>query len=97
MARRYGRNFLIAGGKGLSTSKTLPQLRLAYEQGKIKTRTEVSRDGDRLDILAGRYYGDASKWWVIAALSGIGWSLQVPPGTRLIIPLDMQQIKGYVG
>jgi hypothetical protein len=27
-------------------------------------------------------------WWVIAAASGIGWGMQVPPGVILKIPTE---------
>ena len=51
---------------------------------------------ERLDVLAGKIYGDGGYWWIIAAASGIGWSLQVPPGTRLKIPTKLEQILSLV-
>jgi hypothetical protein len=45
-------------------------------------------EGERLDSLAGTVYGDASLWWIIASASGIGWGMQVPPGTLIFIPND---------
>jgi nucleoid-associated protein YgaU len=52
----------------------------------------ISKPGQRLDILAGKLYGDSSLWWVIAAASGIGWGLQIPGGTVLTVPTDISQI-----
>jgi hypothetical protein len=52
---------------------------------------------ERLDIIAGELYGDASLWWIIAAASGIGWGMQCPPGTVLDIPTKIEQITRLVG
>lgn len=48
--------------------------------------TVVLTEEQRLDIISGQKYGDARYWWVIAIASGIGYGLQVPPGTVLVIP-----------
>jgi len=66
------------------------------QQGRISVREHVLKEGERLDTLAGRTYGDARLWWLIAAASGIGWGLQVPPGTQLFIPTDLRQLSGVV-
>ena len=65
--------------------------------GAVKTKVEALQEGERLDIVAFREYKDASLWWIIAAASGIGWGLQVPPGVRLVIPLDPGPILDAVG
>jgi hypothetical protein len=52
----------------------------------------VLQEGERFDIIAGEVYGDGRLWWIIAAASGIGWFLQVPPGTRINVPVSMDQI-----
>ena len=47
----------------------------------------VTRDGDRFDTLAHRYYKDVSKWWIIAKANNlVNGSTFIPPGTNLIIP-----------
>ncbi len=41
--------------------------------------------GDRLDALAQRYLGDASRWWVICECNGIAFPLDLSFGTTLRI------------
>ena len=57
----------------------------------------LATEGDRLDHLAGKFYGSGTLWWIIAAASGVGWGLQVPPGTLLAIPTRLGQINALVG
>ena len=90
---RYSNNYLIAGGRARATSYTIPILRLALARGRIKFRIETLVESMRIDQIAGRYLGDSTLWWIIAALSDIGWSMQVPAGTRIIIPLDLKDIE----
>jgi nucleoid-associated protein YgaU len=43
--------------------------------------------GDRLDILAHRFSGDSSLWWIIADVNRMfGFPLFLPVGTPLMIP-----------
>jgi|TARA_R110001583_G_scaffold108809_3_gene257522 hypothetical protein len=47
----------------------------------------ISRDGDRLDLLANEFYKDVSKWWIIAEANGIGKGTTViEPGIQIRIP-----------
>lgn len=53
----------------------------------------MSIEGDRLDLLAHKYYKDTSKWWVIAQANSLGkGTLIVPPGINLIIPANIDLI-----
>lgn len=59
-----------------------------------KTDTDIyiiTGYGDRLDLIAFDYYGDASKWWVIASANpnsfSFNGSLAIEPGIQLRIPL----------
>ena len=53
----------------------------------------ISRDSDRLDLLAGQYYEDTTMWWIIANANNIGkGTLVVPPGLQLRIPQDIEEI-----
>jgi len=64
----------------------------AVENDAIQIQTFILEEGQRLDHFAGSFYGTSSLWWVIAAASGIGWGLQVPPGTVLRVPKDINQV-----
>jgi phage tail protein X len=47
----------------------------------------MSRSGDRLDLLAQRFYDDVRSWWKIAKANNLGkGTLSVPPGIQLRIP-----------
>lgn len=49
--------------------------------------------GDRLDLLANNFYGDASLWWIIASANSLsGDSLYPPVGLQLRIPTDVRSI-----
>tara|TARA_B100000674_G_C37955746_1_gene969473 strand:+ start:2625 stop:2927 length:303 start_codon:yes stop_codon:yes gene_type:complete len=64
----------------------------AVENGLISYTSYIMSEGERLDILAGKFYNNSTYWWIIAAASGIGWGLQVPPGTFLKIPDNLEEI-----
>ena len=49
-------------------------------------------DGDRVDLVANRYYGDVSLWWVIAKANGIKGKAALTPGDVLRIPGNINQI-----
>ena len=95
--RRYTRTPVINGGKQLGTPDAAPAIKTAVNAGTISTTTQILQGAERLDVIAGRIYGDARNWWIIAAASGIGWGLQVPPGTRIVIPTDLGQVAAIVG
>jgi len=47
----------------------------------------ISRDGDRLDLLANEFYNDISYWWIIAEANQIGKGTTViEPGLQIRIP-----------
>jgi phage tail protein X len=52
----------------------------------------MSRDGDRLDSIASRFYGDSTLWWIVAQANNLEDSFFIPPGTRLRIPQDVQGV-----
>jgi len=49
-----------------------------------------------LDHLAATYYKDSRYWWVLAAASEIGWGLQLPPGTVIVVP-DLNAVSVLIG
>jgi hypothetical protein len=94
--RRYSRTTKIRGGKMYGTSRGAVIIRQRVLSGKIATQRYTLKEAERLDILAGKYYGNARLWWAIAAASGIGWGLQAPAGTVIFIPRlgDVAQVVG---
>ena len=94
---RYRRTSRLAGGTKLGTNRTPAILYRAAKTGSLPCVVYVTKEDERLDVLAGKHLGSAQLWWVIAACSGIGWFLQVPPGTRIRIPRDIQKVMQYIG
>jgi len=53
----------------------------------------VSNDTDYLDILAHKYYGDASLYWIIALANNIGKGrMSVEGGLQIRIPTNISSI-----
>ena len=93
---RYQKDIIISSQGRLATASGVAKIRAAYAAGRIATREITLSEGQRLDGIAGEVYGDGNLWWVIAAVSGIGCWLQVPPGTRILLPLDINAVLGLV-
>jgi hypothetical protein len=79
--------------RGFVSTTMTSRIKLAVDDGTIRTQNRVLRQGERLDQIAGELWGDSSLWWILAACSGIGWWLQCPPGTLLRVPLDVDAVK----
>ena len=82
--------FIIKNGSNINISSFIRKGVLSGNINSIKT---YSKEGFKLDYYAHKYYGDPTLWWVIAAASGIGWWLQVAPGTVLYIPTSTDEIE----
>ena len=53
----------------------------------------ISRDQDRLDLLANEFYEDPRYWWVIAKANNLGkGTLDVPIGIQLRIPFPITDL-----
>jgi hypothetical protein len=53
----------------------------------------ISEAGDRLDLLADKYYKDKTKWWIIATANNINdATFYVQEGIQLRIPSDINAI-----
>jgi len=89
---RYSSTPRLDNNKYLGTSVTPSSIFFAVSRGTLLYTTRVVKGEERLDTIAGEVYGNSSYWWVIAAASGIGWNLQVPPGTLLKIPSDLGKV-----
>ena len=64
------------------------------EEGKrykktVDDRYIIGMQGDRLDNLAFKYYGDARLWWILARANYLGkGDLSVPIGAQIRIPSE---------
>ena len=93
---RYSQTPRLNFGSMFGTSDTVSKVRFGIKTGQIGVSVIVLKEIIRLDVLAGQQYGDGKYYWLIAAASNIGWSLQVPPNTRIVIP-DLQQALRFLG
>ena len=94
--RRYNRTRTFGLNFRYGTSFAIPAIRENIQNGNIRVTELVLQERERLDILAGQNYGDGRLWWIIAAASDIGWGMQPPPGTRILIP-NLEDVSRYVG
>ena len=69
----------------------------AVENNEIGFKTIFLSEYQRLDQIAGSYYKDSTYWWVIAAASGIGWAMQLPPGTIIRVPNNLEEVLSILG
>jgi len=93
---RYARTFKLFAGRQYGTPRAATLIYAAVESGRIASQRRFLQGEERLDVIAGREYGNARLWWVIAAASGIGWAMQAPAGTMIRIP-NLDQVGGLVG
>ena len=49
-------------------------------------------EGERLDNLANKYYGDTTLWWVIAKANGLKGKVFVPQNTEIRIPGNISKV-----
>jgi len=94
--RRYARTPILILGRKYGTSLAIPAIRENVKNGNIRFTDHFLKESERLDILAGLFYGNGRLWWIIASASEVGWSLQAPPGTLLRIP-NLSDCAKYVG
>jgi hypothetical protein len=64
---------------------------------KIKAKDNdlyiISEQGDRLDLLASKYYNDKNLWWIIAVANNINdGTFYVEAGRQMRIPSDITTI-----
>lgn len=57
----------------------------------------ITTSVERLDLLADRFYGDATLWWIIASANNVGkGTMYVKPNTKLRIPQNTQSIQEQI-
>ena len=49
-------------------------------------------EGERLDNLANKYYGDTTLWWIIAKANGLKGKMYVPQNTEIRIPGNVSKV-----
>ena len=81
---------------GIATSKVSWRIFQAIENGTLQFSARTTKGNERLDHIAAKAYGSSDMWWIIAAASGIGWGLQVPPGTIVRIPKSMSAVMSLI-
>ena len=79
-----------------ATNKCSSRIYRAIINRRLPYDSYILQAGERLDIIALRRYKNPDYWWIIAAASGIGWPLQIPAGTILAIPRDLNQVFSLV-
>lgn len=79
-------------GTYLSTPDLSTRIYAAVDAGIINASVSQLESNTRLDVIAFEAYGDATLWWIIAAASGIGWSMQLSPGTYIRVPTNIDTI-----
>ena len=50
------------------------------------------RFGERLEVLAHKFYGDVTLWWVIAKANGLKGKMYVPQNTEIRIPGNVSKV-----
>ena len=91
MANRY------AYSKVIQSNETKKQYLESTIYPKIKANDNdfyiISEAGDRLDLLANKYYNDKTKWLIIATANNINdATFYVEPGIQLRIPSDVNAV-----
>lgn len=85
MSNRYSNSNILndpATGKRKQSTMIIPVPNPSINDVYIQTSNI-----ERLDLLAFKFYGDSSMWYIIAAANGLGkGSLIVPINSRLRIP-----------
>jgi nucleoid-associated protein YgaU len=75
-------------GKRVYTTTQYPQINASPSDTIV-----ISNEGDYLDSLAYKYYGDPTLWWVIALANNLGKArMSVPPGLQLRISANINEI-----
>ena len=54
----------------------------------------MSKEGDRCDALAYRFYGSPELWWFIARVNNLSAN-NIPAGTSLRIPRKLDDAEGF--
>ena len=90
MENRYQNTNILRNEKGNRYLSFNKYPKIPYKIDDIYIYPNI---GERLDILAQKYYNDSSLWWIISIANNIPKdSLTIPPGIQIRIPQDVQYI-----
>ena len=87
--KRYSTTSQKIDKSGLRVYGTTYYPEIPLENGDTFMR---AKDGDRLDTLAYKHYGDETFWWIIAKANGIKGKPTLTVGEILRIPSDIPNI-----
>lgn len=94
---RQARTPILNFGTTYGTGRAREAIQAALKNGQLSTSKRIIvRGAERLDTIAGEVYGDSRYWWILAAASNIGWGMQIPPGTIVLVP-DLAAVAALVG
>jgi nucleoid-associated protein YgaU len=86
MQNRYENIKIIKTEEGRRYKKTIQYPKM---EKTVDDKYIIGRQGDRLDNLAHKYYGDSRLWWILARANYLGkGDLSVPIGKQLRIPTE---------
>ncbi len=94
--RRYARSPILGVKSYYGTSFAIQAIRENIKNGNIRFDETVLEESERLDVMAGRIYGDGTLWWILCSASSIAWVMQVPPGTKILIP-NLEDVSRFTG
>jgi|TARA_B110000444_G_scaffold238454_1_gene252071 nucleoid-associated protein YgaU len=90
MENRYQNIKILKTEEGKRYRKTIEYPKM---EKTVDDKYIIGMQGDRLDNLAHKYYGDARLWWILARANYLGkGDLSVPIGKQLRIPKDYLSI-----
>lgn len=79
---------LSEDGKRVTRSTLYPPV--PRKESDIYVRTTI---GDRVEMLAFKYYGDVNLWWLIAEANAVGkGSFAIPAGSLIRIPTQYDDV-----
>ena len=87
--KRYTRTPVKMDKSGMRVYSTTYYPRILLNNNDKFVRT---KDGDRLDTMAYRFYKDTSLWWIIAKANGIRGKTALEIGKVIRIPSDITNI-----
>lgn len=87
--KRYGTTGLKRDKSNIISYRTTLYPEMPIENSDQFITTKI---GERLDMLAYRYYGDSTLWWILAKANGVRGKMALEPATDLRIPGNIAAI-----